>query len=316
MAPLRNYQHEWAAEALEARTAAVQEVHVQMAEIRKRGLDQLTTEAEVRSAALPPLPEKHAVNFKSSSSSSGRYQMNGHGKGETTTATTSSSGGSSSGDGGREGIEWEKWKPWFKPECSLCRKEVQELVQQQQQQQRRREKGPSSGSEAAAAAAAAAGPAYHPWDAPRSKQQQQDPGQASTSYHASTTAGAGAAAAGGGGGGNGNSPPLHGSCYGAWPVPWDCPFKFRRLMWRLMGRVKPTALRFWAERVGMCAHATDEAAWYHVVSGRGGGGAGDFIYLFYFSLFFIYLFFTFYFYFYYFSPWPGLLGDIKYHSSD
>jgi hypothetical protein len=64
------------------------------------------------------------------------------------------------------------------------------------------------------------------------------------------------------------SPPqsLHPSCYGSWPVPWDCPFKFRRLVWRLLGRLKPSSLRFWAEREHMCAHAPHSKKWKHMVS--------------------------------------------------
>ena len=169
----------------------------------------------------------------------------GIGWGDATASSSSSSKGKRGDD-----IDWERWKPWFQPSCSFCRKEVQEVIAQEKQQQEQQEASVSCTSAPAAAVAgggvaggAGAGrPPLHPWEEQQQQQQQQTPEE-------------------------GQQPrPLHDSCYGSWPVPWDCPFKWRRLVWRLLGRLKPTALRFWAEREQMCAHCGDEKIWQYVVS--------------------------------------------------
>jgi hypothetical protein len=289
---LRRWNEDWAAEASRARATAQYEVGKQMEQLQARGLHYTNADSEEENQAAAILQSLDPLRASSSSSSSSRGRENGH------------SSSSSSGN-----IDWEKWQPWFRPDCSLCRKEVEELMEEEQQQQEvspmksdcmasdaaaagsgRGGNLPPSSSSAAAAevaaeaaarvgrggaggsmsttAASASGPAFYPWDEVRAKQQLHDSGQAIAPDHPSPSSSAAASAAGGGGGGDGVSEPnLHGSCYGSWPVPWDCPFKFRRLMWRLMARVKPTALRFWSERVGMCAHATDGKAWYHLVRG-------------------------------------------------
>ena len=171
---------------------------------------------------------------------------------KTSTTSSSSNGGSKEGK--------DRWWPWFRSDCSFCKKEVEELIEEEQQQQQQQQEQQSSSS----ASAAAAGPAYYPWQE-TTQQQQQEQSEEGTE---------GAAAADGGG--ENRDPPLHDSCYGAWPVPWDCPFKFRRLMWRLMGRVKPMALQFLAEQFGMCAHCGDEQHWQALVSTWGSGLVGWF----------------------------------------
>ena len=274
--PLRLYEEQWSYEARAARGIATEEWAKWEAAIVARDWSKEITK-----------PEPSGASSSSSSSSSSLK------------------------------IDWDQWHPWFRPDCSLCRKEVEELLQmreEQQQQQRRWKKAPSSGSAQGPGAAAAAGELLQmreeqqgrarcstatwaaavaeateqgrtilPWDWHEQQQQQQEQqqeeqqkqqgehGYGQEAQH-EKTAGA-AAAAGGGGGGNGDVPPLHGSCYGAWPVPWDCPFRYRRLMWRLMGRVKPTALRWWADTMAMCAHCPDELQWQGVVSRCGGGGS-------------------------------------------
>jgi hypothetical protein len=231
------------------------------------------------------------LDTSTSSSSSRRGQENGD-----SNSTSSSSGN----------IEWEKWRPWFRADCSLCRKEVEELIQQQQQKkQERQQQGglPSSWLPQSSATASAAMPESGlgtlPWDFPYKQQQQQQeereaaaaadegsrfPSQFPSSSSAEAEAAelgctvpgqypptsSSAAAAEAAGRVVGDEPNLHGSCYGSWPVPWDCPFKFRRLMWRLMARVKPTALRFWGEVIGLCPHCPDDVQmWQSFVSGEG-----------------------------------------------
>jgi hypothetical protein len=167
-------------------------------------------------------------------------------------------------------IDWSAWVPWFHPGCPLCVQEVQDLMAEQQQQQ-----------QAAAAGGARAEvplrcrPGYHPWTA-----------------EAATTAAAAAAAAAGGGE-NGHAHPDHpsnntstsssssssspggpwlSSCYGSWPVPWSCAFRYRRLLWRLLARLKPRAAAFYAQELVACPHSTDTSLWEHVVSDRASPG--------------------------------------------
>jgi hypothetical protein len=162
-------------------------------------------------------------------------------------------------------VDWSAWVPWFNPGCPLCVQEVQDLMAEQQQQQQ----------QAAAAGGARAEvplrcrPGYHPWTA-----------------GAATTAAAAAAAAAGGNQGpphpdainsttstassssSSSSPggPWLSSCYGSWPVPWSCAFRYRRLLWRLLARLKPRAAAFYAQQAGMCAHNQDADMWSCVVS--------------------------------------------------
>ena len=189
------------------------------------------------------------------------------------------SGGSISG--GR-GINWSRWKPWFQPDCPFCVREVEELMELERQHK----KGAGAAG-AAAAAGAGLDPPDYPWRYELYLQQQK--GCVSGGGGGPSAATTAASATGGdrpghhpvlkGGGNRGSksaSPAaaasgvkdprnLHGSVYGCWPVPWDCPFRYRRLMWRLLGRVKPSALHFWAEREHMCAHATGAQKWRHMV---------------------------------------------------
>ena len=44
------------------------------------------------------------------------------------------------------------------------------------------------------------------------------------------------------------------SPYGSWPVAYDDPFLWRRLMWRLLGKLSPEAQAFYAQYLGMCPH--------------------------------------------------------------
>lgn len=47
--------------------------------------------------------------------------------------------------------------------------------------------------------------------------------------------------------------------YSSWPVPYDDPFIWRRLIWRLLGKVSPGAQAFYAQYLNMCPHCCDEA---------------------------------------------------------
>jgi hypothetical protein len=53
--------------------------------------------------------------------------------------------------------------------------------------------------------------------------------------------------------------------YGALPVPWSDPFMMRRLLWDLLGKLKPTAQAWFREHWFMCPHRLDIVAWHAVV---------------------------------------------------
>jgi hypothetical protein len=160
-----------------------------------------------------------------------------------------------------QSIDWSAWVPWFNPGCPLCVQEVQDLMAEQQQQQQGAAAGGARGE-----VPLRCRPGYHPWTA-----------------EAATTAAAAAAA----GGENGHAHPDHpsndtsssssspggpwlSSCYGSWPVPWSCAFRYRRLLWRLLARLKPRAAAFYAQQAGMCAHVSGTHLWEKVVSGSCG----------------------------------------------
>ena len=265
LAPLRQYQQQWGRDAKEAREAGAAEWAPRSAAFKVRNWNEEIPAPQAPSSSSGSSSRSNG-NEASSSRSNGGSGSSSRGSGN----EASSSG--SSGARGRNGsskIDWDQWRPWFRPDCSLCRKEVEELIQQRQQwlQQQQQEGGvhckvsQPPPSAAAGAEVPVVEPGALPWDWQHHQQQQQQQGASATA--ATPPDGEGGA----GGGATSNTPPLHGSCYGAWPVPWDCPFKFRRLMWRLMGRVKPTALRFWADVVGFCAHCPDEKNWQSFVSG-------------------------------------------------
>jgi hypothetical protein len=52
--------------------------------------------------------------------------------------------------------------------------------------------------------------------------------------------------------------------YGALPVPWSDPFMMRRLLWDLLGKLKPTA-QAWFRQYGMCPHDSTPINWSMVV---------------------------------------------------
>jgi hypothetical protein len=63
------------------------------------------------------------------------------------------------------------------------------------------------------------------------------------------------------GGGGGASAGL----YGRFPVPWSDPFMMRRLLWDLLGRVKPTAQQWFKTHANLCPHRGWESLWHLVV---------------------------------------------------
>jgi hypothetical protein len=222
--PLYEYQVRWTQEAEQVRRQAKEEHDMRAHPLKKQRRDAFN--------------QRRAAEF-------GGYVK--------ATNTSSSSGD----ERGSKDSSWDRWWPWFRSDCSFCRKEVEELLEEEQQQQQQSSSSPAGGT-----AAAAAGPAYYPWQETQQQQQTSEPLVESTEA---------AAGAGGGGGEGASEPLLHDSVYGAWPVPWDCPFRFRRLMWRLMARVKPMALEFLAEQFGMCAHCGEGLHWKTLVRGQGCG---------------------------------------------
>jgi hypothetical protein len=61
----------------------------------------------------------------------------------------------------------------------------------------------------------------------------------------------------GGGGGGGSQPPL----YGSLPVTLEDPAMMRKLLWALLGRLKPSAQEFFRIFLLMCPHRTDVQLW-------------------------------------------------------
>jgi hypothetical protein len=53
--------------------------------------------------------------------------------------------------------------------------------------------------------------------------------------------------------------------YGSLPVSWSDPFMMRRLLWDLLGKLKPTAQAWFREHFNMCPHRLDIVAWHAVM---------------------------------------------------
>jgi hypothetical protein len=62
---------------------------------------------------------------------------------------------------------------------------------------------------------------------------------------------------GGGGGSSGSGGSSSASAHTCWPVAYDDPFLWRRLMWGLLGKLSAEAQAFYANTLGMCPHACD-----------------------------------------------------------
>ena len=45
--------------------------------------------------------------------------------------------------------------------------------------------------------------------------------------------------------------------YTSWAVPYDDPYMFRRLLWRLLGKLSPAAQTLYSQHAGMCPHCAD-----------------------------------------------------------
>jgi len=48
-----------------------------------------------------------------------------------------------------------------------------------------------------------------------------------------------------------------GNLYSSWPVAYDDPFLWRRLMWKLLGKLSPHAQAFYAQYLALCPHCND-----------------------------------------------------------
>jgi hypothetical protein len=64
--------------------------------------------------------------------------------------------------------------------------------------------------------------------------------------------------------GSSSSPDAAG-LYGALPVPWSDPFMMRRLLWDLLGKLKPTAQAWFRDQMFMCPHRGLSREWRMVV---------------------------------------------------
>eukprot|EP00775_Hariotina_reticulata_P005261 gene5261-5496_t len=53
--------------------------------------------------------------------------------------------------------------------------------------------------------------------------------------------------------------------YSSWPVDWQDHYLFRRLLWQLLGRIKPTAQAWFAE-LGICPHLHSETVWHMIAA--------------------------------------------------
>jgi len=53
--------------------------------------------------------------------------------------------------------------------------------------------------------------------------------------------------------------------YGQFPVSWSDPFMMRRLLWDLLGKIKPTAQAWFKKHARMCPHSTSVRFWHMVV---------------------------------------------------
>jgi hypothetical protein len=53
--------------------------------------------------------------------------------------------------------------------------------------------------------------------------------------------------------------------YGALPVPWSDPFMMRRLLWDLLGKLKPTAQAWYKQHLFMCPHRGLSREWHMLV---------------------------------------------------
>jgi hypothetical protein len=189
-----------------------------------------------------------------------QHQQQATGPGASTAAAAAAAAAAA---GGAPPIDWSAWVPWFNPGCPLCVQEVQDLLAQQQQQQQQQ----------AAAAGGARGevplccrPGYHPWTAEAAtsaapaaaagSNQGASPSDGPTTTTTSSSSSSGAPTG-----------PWLLSCYWSWPVPWSCAYRYRRLLWRLLARVKPGAAAFYQQEASMCAHVADHTLWRKVVSG-------------------------------------------------
>lgn len=56
------------------------------------------------------------------------------------------------------------------------------------------------------------------------------------------------------------------SHYGDWAVETDCPFMWRRLVWQLLGRLKPYSQQFYRYKAHMCPHTDNNALWLAVMN--------------------------------------------------
>jgi hypothetical protein len=67
------------------------------------------------------------------------------------------------------------------------------------------------------------------------------------------------------GGSSSSSQQAAAGLYGALPVPWSDPFMMRRLLWDLLGKLKPTAQAWFKQYADMCPHTDEGALWRMVV---------------------------------------------------
>jgi hypothetical protein len=63
----------------------------------------------------------------------------------------------------------------------------------------------------------------------------------------------------------GSSSPAAAGLYGSLPASWSDPFMMRRLLWDLLGKLKPTAQAWFRQYADMCPHKTTSLMWRMVV---------------------------------------------------